>query len=119
MAYELNTTDNYVYLNYSGTIDLEERKRAKQEVLNLCYESNLNRSLVDLRNSNVQMSRTDVHNFAESFKLETLPKNYRLAVLISLENQTEDLLNVLIRLEGVLINYFFEYDEAENWLLAI
>ena len=119
MAYELNATVHYVYLKYSGTIDLEERKKAKQDVINLCYERNLNRFLVDLRNSNVQMSRTDVHDFAGSFKQETLPENYRLVVLVSLENQTKDLLNALIRLEGVLVNYFFKFDEAENWLLAI
>lgn len=119
MAYELNFNSEYVYLKYTGVIDFSERKQAKDDVINLCFEKGLHRSLVDLRLSDIKMSKADVINFAASFEKINLPIDYRLAVIIGIDNQTENIIEVMIGVDGISVKYFFEFEEAESWLTAI
>ena len=119
MPYELNSNSEYVYLKYSGTIEFSERKKAKNDVINLCFEKGLHRSLVDLRFSDIKMSKSDIINFAASFEKINLPDNYRLAVIIDPDNQTENIIEVMIAVDGISVKYFFEFDDAEGWLTAI
>lgn len=121
MPYQLaiNTDAGYVHLTYSGVVDLPERKQAKEAVFNACHENKLHRSLVDLRNSDIKMSESDVITFASSFKNTTLPDGYRLAAVISPDNQTDNLIEIIISIDGIDVKYFFDINEATNWLIAI
>ena len=121
MPYTLNANNehNYVHLVYSGSIDFPERKNAKDDVIALCFEKGFHRSLVDLRNSDIQMSKSDVVRFAESFKNTKLPDNYRIAGIITPENQTDDLIEIIVTMDGINIKYFFNFDEAQDWLISI
>lgn len=121
MPYELkaNSLLEYVHLIYSGVIDLSERQRAKDEVFAMCFEKNFHRALVDLSNSDIQMNESDAIKFASSFKDMKLPENYRLAGIIGPDNQSDNLIEIIISLEGINVKYFYNFDEAENWLTAI
>lgn len=119
MPYELKSNIEYVYLKYSGTVEFSERKKAKEDVINLCFEKGLHRSLVDLRDSDIKMSKSDIINFAASFEKNKLPQGYRLAVIIGIDNQTEKIIEVMIAGEGISVNYFFDSEDAVNWLTAV
>ena len=121
MPYELNANleQQYVHLKYTGTIELAERMQAKDDVIALCFDSGLHRSLVDLRDSDIQMSESDVIRFASSFKNTKLPDNYRLAVITGPDNQTDNLIEIIISIDGIDVKYFFDSEEAINWLTAV
>lgn len=119
MPYELNSNIEYVHLKYSGIVEFSERKKAKEEVINLCFDKGLHRSLVDLRDSDIKMSKSDIINFAASFEKINLPESYRLAVIIGVDNQTENIIEVMIAGEGISVNYFFDFEDAVSWLTAV
>lgn len=121
MPYTL-TPDNQLkcaHLVYSGSIDFKERNQAKDEVFALCFKEGFHRSLIDLRDSDIQMSKSDVINFAESFKDTTLPDNYRVAGVITPENQSDNLIDIIVNMDGINIKYFFNIEDAKNWLTSI
>ena len=116
------TTDNefkFAHLVYSGSIDFKERNQAKDEVFALCFKEGFHRSLIDLRDSDIQMSKSDVIKFAESFKDTTLPDNYRVAAVITPENQSDNLIDIIVNMDGINIKYFFNIEDAKNWLTSI
>ena len=121
MPYELNPNLNseYVHLKFSGTVDLAERMQAKDAVFALCFDKGLHRSLIDLSNSDMQMSESEIIKFASSFKYTKLPENYRLAVITAPDNQTDNLIEIIISLDGIDVKYFFEFEDAVNWLTAV
>lgn len=121
MPYELvsNNKRQYSHLTYSGTITIEERQQAKTAVITNCLDKKFHRALVDMRESDIKISESDAVKFADSFKNTELPDNYRLACLISGENKAENLIEIIISLDGINIKYFLDFDEAENWLTAL
>lgn len=121
MPYDLtsNKEKQYSHLVYSGSISIGERQQAKSAVIAMCFDKNYYRALVDLRNSDLNMSESDAIKFSSSFKDTVLPENYRLAVIINSTSKIEDLIEIIISLDGVNIKYFINFDEAENWLTSI
>lgn len=121
MSYELKTNVEfeYVHLTYSGTVDLAERIKAKGAGIALCFEKSFHKALVDLRESDIQMRESDTVKFASSFKDTKLPKNYRLACIASPDNSSDNLIEIIISLDGVNVKYFSNFEEAENWLTAV
>ena len=116
---EVNELLEYVHLTYSGDVDLAERHQAKDAVFDMCFERNLHRSLSDLRTSNIQMRQSEVVKFASSFKDSKLPKGYRLAGVIGPENESDNLIEIIISLDGINVKYFYDFQEAEDWLTAV
>ena len=114
-----NSKLEYVHLIYSGIVEFSERIQAKDDVFKMCFEKNFHRALVDLSESNIQMSETDAIKFASSFKDMKLPKNYRLACIIGANNNSDSLIEIMISIEGVNVKYFYDFKEAEEWLTAI
>ena len=121
MTYQLKANEQleYVHLTYSGDVDLAERQQAKDAVFDMCFEKNFHRSLVDLRESNIQMGQSDVVKFAASFKGTKLPNGYRLAGIIGPENESDKLIEIIISLDGINVKYFYDFQEAEDWLTAV
>ena len=121
MPYQLKANEQleYIHLTYSGDVDLTERLEAKDAVFDMCFEKNFHRSLVDLRESNIQMSQSDVVKFAASFKDTKLPKGYRLAGVIGPKNESDNLIEIIISLDGINVKYFYDFQEAEDWLTAV
>lgn len=121
MPYALNVNLDleYIHLAYSGEIDLAERQQAKNAVLAMCFEKNMHRALVDLRDSDIQMSESDIIKFASSFKDTKFPENYRLACINNTGNESDNLIEIIISLDGINVKYFFDFSEAESWLTAI
>jgi len=121
MPHELiiNHELNFVHLTYTGEVLFDERTEAKAEVFQACEDHNLARSLVDMRNSDIRMSEKDVVKFASSFQRAKLLPNYRLACVIGEHNQSENLLEVMISLEGINAKYFMSFDDAVSWLTAV
>lgn len=115
---KVNSELEYVHLVYSGKVDLSERQKAKADVIAMCFEKNMHRALVDLRNSDVQMSESDTVRFATSFKNTKLPDNYRLACIISSANHSDNVIEIILALDGINIKYFFNFKDAESWLTA-
>lgn len=121
MAYKLEVNQHleYAHLTYSGDVNLPERQQAKDAVFEMCFEQKFHRTLVDLRNSNIQMSQSDVVKFASSFQDTKLPNGYRLAGVIEPENESDNLIEIIISLDGINVKYFYDFQEAEDWLTAV
>lgn len=121
MAYEIciDSAQGFVNLQYSGTVRLEDRKLARDEVFALCREHNIARSLVETQDSDIMMNASDVVRFAAGFEHIELPPNYRLACVFAPDGRGDKLLEIIISLEGVNAKYFLQRDEALKWLLAV
>ena len=121
MPYELiiNHEFNFIHLTYNGEVDFEDRKLARDAVFQACEDHALARTLVDMRDSNIRMSEKDVVQFATSFQRAKLLPDYRLACVVTPDNQIENLLEVMITLEGINVKYFLSLDNAMVWLKAI
>lgn len=121
MPYELTTSaeESLIQLVYSGTVFLAERKTARDEVFRLSREEGLYRVLVDMRHSDIQMTRSDAMQFAMAFKAVELPPNYRLACLVGQENDCERLVELLIAQDHINVKYFYSGKDARQWLLAV
>jgi len=115
---ELQPALGYVHLRYQGTINATERTRARDEVFELCRQSGLHRSLVDMRDCNFQFSPTDAVRFARSFETARLPENYRLACIIAPGGSGDSMVGQLISLNGINIRYFHSEPDALTWLTA-
>jgi hypothetical protein len=115
---KINSELGYVHLIHSGIVDLAERQKAKTDVIAMCFEKSLHRALVDLRDSNIQMSESDAVRFASSFKNTKLPDNYRLACIIGADDHSDNIIEIILALDGINIKYFFNFEEAESWLAA-
>ena len=116
---EANSALEYVHLTYTGIVEFSERLQAKDEVFEMCFDKNYHRALVDLSESDIQMSETDAIKFASSFKEMERPKGYRLACIIGPNNNSDSLIEIIISIEGVNVKYFYDFKEAEEWLTAI
>lgn len=121
MPYKLtsNNKHQYSHLIYTGIITIEERQQAKADAFNNCLKQNFHRSLVDMRDSDIKINESDAIKFANSFKDMELPEHYRVACVISSENKIENLIELIIALDGINIKYFLDFDEAESWLTAV
>lgn len=121
MAYRIKANEQleYVHLIYSGVVELSERLQAKDDVFSMCFEKNYHRALIDVSESKIQMNHADVIKFASSFQATELPKDYRLAGIIGPENKSDSLIEIIISLDGVNVKYFYDFNEAENWLTAV
>lgn len=115
---KLNNELQLIDLKYTGTIQLEERKRARDEVFAIARDKQIPRALVDLRDSNILMSEEDMVKFASAFRDADLPSNYHLACVTNPENTAENLVEILITLDGINARYFYDRDEAVEWLTA-
>lgn len=121
MPYEIivDSELGLVNLKYSGVIQLQDRKKAREEVFDLCREHHLARSLVETQESDIMMSDSDVVHFAAGFENIELPPDYRLACVVSSDGKGDKLLEIIISLEGINAKYFLQRDEALKWLLAV
>ena len=121
MAYQIkaNETLEYVHLIYTGIVEFSERLQAKDDVFAMCFDKNYHRALVDVSGSKIQMNHADVIKFASSFQNMKLPKDYRLAGIIGPENKSDSLIEIIISIDGVNVKYFYDFNEAENWLTAV
>ena len=121
MPHELfiNHDLNYVHLTYQGEVDFEERKTARDEVFQACENNGMARALVDMRESNIRMTEQDVVNFATNFQRAMQLPNYRLACVVTPQNQVENLVEIIITLEGINVKYFLSFKDAEYWLTAV
>jgi len=121
MSYVINPNLEleYIHITFSDTVTFDERKKAKAEVISLCFDNNFHRSLIDLRESNVQMSKSDVVKFASSFKNTALPENYRIACVVSTNNQSENLIEIIISQDGINVKYFLNFKDAQDWLTSV
>lgn len=120
MPYQLtiNTELKFVELKYTGAIQLNTRKQARDEVFDLCKKHIISRALVDLCDSDIQMSDTDAVRFASAFRDANLPPNYHLACIANPDNAIENLVQTLITIEGINVKYFLDRTEAIAWLTA-
>ena len=121
MSYEIviQHEQGFINLQYSGVVRLQDRKRAREEVFDLCREHHIARSLVETQNSDINMTESDVVHFAVGFENIELPPNYRLACVVSPDGKADKLLEIIISLEGVNVKYFLDRDDALKWLLAV
>ncbi|MDH5183611.1 MAG: hypothetical protein OEX12_06925 [Gammaproteobacteria bacterium] len=115
---DLNTSLQIVELKYMGTVQLSTRKQARDEVFQMCRTHKISRALVDLSNSDIQMSETDAVKFASAFRDADLPVNYHLACIANPDNSIENLVQTLITIDGINVKYFLDRDEAIAWLTA-
>ena len=115
---DINTDNHYVHLAYSGTVDIEERKQARQAAFDTANQHGYSRCLVDMSQSNIEMSQTDAINFATTFKNANLPPNYRVACITKPGDQSDSLVKIIIAQDGINIRYFINQEEAIHWLIA-
>ena len=121
MPHELkaNLEKGYVHLVYSGTVQLNERKEARDAVFQLCHEHGLSRALVDMHNSNIELTSPGVMAFVNAFLQANLPTNYRLACIAKPNDPIEQLVETLLSIDGIDVRYFYSEPEAIIWLRAI
>ncbi len=114
-----NLEDGYVHLVYSGTVQINERNEARDAVFSLCHEHGLSHALVDMHNSNIELTTPGVMAFARAFTQAKLPANYRLACIAKPNDPIEQFVETLLSIDGIDIHYFNNEDEAISWLLSI
>lgn len=114
---EANKDKGFVHLIYSGTVEFEERLKARDHVFELIRNEGLGRTLVETQDSSIKMTTTDIIRFAETFPTD-LPDRYHVAVIVSPDDEVDHLVENMLSLRGVSIKAFEKSGEALKWLLA-
>ena len=113
MTYEVkvNQEQGYVHLVYTGDVDIEERKKARDRVFVVRRQYDLTRCLVETQNSNMRLSTKDIIDFANSFP-DDLPPDYHVAVVAGQYADVDTLLENLASTAGLRIRAFKDGDAA-------
>lgn len=114
---QVNHDQAYVHLVYSGDVDFEERKKARDEVFALRQQFNLTRTLVETQSSTMRLSTKDIIQFANSFP-DDLPPDYHVAVVAGMDADVDTLIENLASTAGLRIRAFKDSDSAVRWLVA-
>ena len=119
MAFDVkvNHEQGYVHLVYTGDVDIEERKKARDEVFEIRKQFDLLRCLVETQFSNMRLSTQDIIQFANSFPVD-LPPGYHVAVVAGHDANTDTLIENLASTVGLRIRAFRDGDAAMKWLMA-
>lgn len=114
---KVNHEQGYVHLVYTGDVDIEERKKARDEVFAIRKQYDLTRCLVETQDSTMRLSTRDIIEFANSFPND-LPSDYHVAVVAGQEANVDTLLENLASSGGLRIRAFKDGDAALRWLMA-
>jgi len=114
---QVNHDQAFVHLVYSGDVDIDERKKAREEAFVLRKQYDLSRCLVETQNSNMRLSTKDIIQFANSFP-DDLPPDYHVAVVAGMDAVVDALIEHLASTAGLRIRAFKDCDSALKWLMA-
>ncbi|MGW8246513.1 MAG: hypothetical protein ACWGOV_00260 [Acidiferrobacterales bacterium] len=119
MAFDVkvNHEQGFVHLVYSGDVEIEERKKARDEVFAVRKHYDLTRCLVETQNSNMRLSTKDIIHFANTFP-DDLPPDYHVAVVAGQDADVDTLIENLASTAGLRIRAFKDRDAAIRWLTA-
>jgi len=120
MSYTLaiDKENGVIHLTYNGKVNLDIRKRARDEVFQACDEHQLSHALVDMRLAQFEITETGAIEFAQGFKDPRIPPDYRLACVVAPADTTDKIVEIIITLDHINVRYFYNIDEARQWLLA-
>jgi hypothetical protein len=107
----------FIHLVYSGDVDIDERKKARDEVFAIRKQYDLTRCLVETQNSTMRLSTKDIIQFANSFPAD-LPPDYHVAVVAGMDADVDTLIENLASTAGLRIRAFKDSGSALKWLMA-
>jgi hypothetical protein len=119
MPYSIQKNDsNITTVIYTGSVGLNERKMAVDEVCGLVESSIPVRLLIDVRNIIMDMSTEDQVHFGKYVATREQFSEAKVAVVHNRENSPNILISTTAYLEGYRVVEFDDPNEAELWLLG-
>lgn len=101
---------------YHGLVTIEERETARQHVAQLVNEHQLISVLVDMRQSEMSLSTTDIIHFGNTFDELHFPPQLKICGVIIPDDKDDKLLETVALSRGTNIRFFTEFEQALKWL---
>ncbi len=119
MSYRIGRVDNskILILTYEGSLDLQTRLDALEEIKKIIRDENLDADLlIDVRNSTSLLSTMEEYEFGKTLAGTKELKNSLVALLrLGKGNQNQFINNVAVN-RGYMLREFSSEDAAMGWL---
>lgn len=122
MPWDLKLIDEpkHIMLSYSGEVKSEEMDEALIAAISLTKESNIKKYLIDCVNMTAELSMIDLYNKVSKYDTEDVLRGMREAVLlpdVEIPMDGARFYENLCYNRGYIAKFFFQRDEAMNWLM--
>ena len=120
IVYSSEKKNEYLYLVGEGTEDgLKENQQIHRMILDLCREHNRRRVLIDDRNVVYTASTISIFDLAKYYVEVGVPHCIKRAAVVvnPAYDETNDFFETVVRNRGVNLRIFYDYEEAEAWLV--
>lgn len=116
-----NDGRRFLKVGLFGTLSTDELEKAREAAIQMCEKTQTKCILVDLREAELNLSRSDTIGIADSSAL-TMPKHIKSAVLKKEGQPGHDAMLNFYELashnRGRDVRVFDDMDTAEKWLLG-
>lgn len=120
IVYRTERKNEYLYLVGEGVEDgLKENQQIHRMILDLCREHHCRRVLIDDRNVVYTASIISIFDLAKYYVEMGVPRciNRAAVVVNPVYEETNSFFETVVRNRGVNLRIFYDYEEAEVWLL--
>ena len=119
MSYKIYKNDsNVIEVTYTGSVNLDERKRAVEEACQLIRPTEPVRLLIDVRKITMNMSEQEQMEFGIYLAHRKELLEAKVAVLHNPKNNPNTVIDIHAYLEGYQLGEFDNEREAILWLIG-
>ena len=112
----IDKQQGYVEVIHSGSVDLIESLRARDDVARLVKENSLHRAIFNLEKCQIDISTPDLYKFGSSFEQAGIPQSLMISGVVKSGDQKGRFLENVIHNRLMKIKFFTNRDEATEWL---
>lgn len=114
---EIIRASEFIRLGTSGKFDLASTCAALAKIAQVCRQRGIYRALIDVRNSEADLSPSDIASLVSTFHDAGFDRKQRLAVLHPVNRyQRARLFALISRLKGWSVWAFDKFEDALCWL---
>lgn len=114
---EIIRASEFIRLGTSGKFDLVSSCAVLTTIAQACRRRGIHRALLDVRNSEAELSPTDIATLVSTFHEAGFDRKHRLAILHPVDRaQRARLFALISRLKGWAVCAFDNFEDAFCWL---
>ena len=104
---------NIIEIRFNGDITIDELEEVRKKVHEIYDKHGLMHALLDMRDTKLDMSTLEIHNFAKTM---SRPIGARIALLVNTLNTDTGFFHAVASNSGFPMNLFHKYSDALSYL---